>query len=921
MQILSVTLTNFKTHQDRHFQFQPGTNAICGENGAGKTSILEAIAWVLFNYKGNYVTSDLIRNGTGSAQAVVEFVSSRDGRTYQVHRSTSKGYAIYDPQLDERLSYSRIEDEIIPWLREHMGVAPNIDLGQLFANTIGVPQGTFTADFLKSSADRKKVFDTILKVEEYEKVFKELNGLRKYAEAQSAAIADRIAQYNETLEQWDELQQRQAQVQQELEHNEATLKALRIQLEQLETERQKRLAQQQQIQTIKTQLSTLTAQIQGQEQQKIRLDQAVQQAKEAVRICEANRVAYEGYQTATGKLQQLEQQIRKRQMLWNQREQYRQQMRDRDTDLTRLKLQLEQLATAEQNLTQLKPLIVQQEQLEQRLAEVSKALQQLQSIAVQAQATQQQIQQINRQLESLQTEIAQIQQLEAHIQQIPDLEKKRDRIQEQLSRVEAAKQFEAELHQLVSTGQERHDRYQTEAAAALATLKDLQSSMPLLAASPVQSIAAAIESGVEVTQEMLRSLYGILTDLSAQVSVPQLQQQLRSHQSDLAAAYQAKAKAAALPQKLEQQAALQQEILRLQQQLAQQQQQLQTETEQQRQQQAYTQQIQQLGNPKGRSQLLQQQLQQLQPIQQRYATLQAAIKDIQTQLHQVEQQITEFAELDALVDAEKQRQQQQHDGYLRYLQHEKAAQALPSVTQEIEQITGQIATLKAQQAELQTQYDQQIADFDAETLTQLEQTYSATRSQADQITGSVPQQQKLLHELNQQVAALKDTAAKRDQAEQERQKRDRTKRFITFARKTYKEAGPRITQLYLHTIAREADRLFRELLNRPNVSLDWTQDYEIVVQEGANTRRFMNLSGGEQMCAALAVRLALLKVLADLDIAFFDEPTTNMDRPRRDSLAEAIARIKTFRQIFVISHDDTFEKVTENVIFVERQIS
>ena len=32
---------------NRHYEFLPGTNAICGENGAGKTSILEAIAWVL----------------------------------------------------------------------------------------------------------------------------------------------------------------------------------------------------------------------------------------------------------------------------------------------------------------------------------------------------------------------------------------------------------------------------------------------------------------------------------------------------------------------------------------------------------------------------------------------------------------------------------------------------------------------------------------------------------------------------------------------------------------------------------------------------------------------------------------------------------------------------------------------------------
>jgi DNA repair protein SbcC/Rad50 len=73
------------------------------------------------------------------------------------------------------------------------------------------------------------------------------------------------------------------------------------------------------------------------------------------------------------------------------------------------------------------------------------------------------------------------------------------------------------------------------------------------------------------------------------------------------------------------------------------------------------------------------------------------------------------------------------------------------------------------------------------------------------------------------------------------------------------------------------------------------------------------------MCAALAVRLALLKVLADIDIAFFDEPTTNMDKPRRAGLAEAIARIKSFNQLFVISHDDTFEQVTETVITVTRE--
>jgi DNA repair protein SbcC/Rad50 len=62
-----------------------------------------------------------------------------------------------------------------------------------------------------------------------------------------------------------------------------------------------------------------------------------------------------------------------------------------------------------------------------------------------------------------------------------------------------------------------------------------------------------------------------------------------------------------------------------------------------------------------------------------------------------------------------------------------------------------------------------------------------------------------------------------------------------------------------------------------------------------------------------------LKVLADINIAFFDEPTTNMDQQRRQQLAEAIGNLKSLQQLIVISHDDTFESVTDHLIRVERQ--
>ena len=93
-----------------------------------------------------------------------------------------------------------------------------------------------------------------------------------------------------------------------------------------------------------------------------------------------------------------------------------------------------------------------------------------------------------------------------------------------------------------------------------------------------------------------------------------------------------------------------------------------------------------------------------------------------------------------------------------------------------------------------------------------------------------------------------------------------------------------------------------------------------MLEEGGYERSFTNLSGGEQMVAALAVRLALLKQLSNIRLAFFDEPTVNMDEERRRNLAQQIGQVRHFDQLFVISHDDTFEESVDHVVPVKREL-
>ncbi|WP_204139410.1 AAA family ATPase [Halomicronema sp. CCY15110] len=918
MQILSVTLKNFKTHQDKHFTFAPGTNAICGENGAGKTSILEAIAWTLFNYLGDYAKDDLIRNGSGSAEVTVEFISNQDGRTYTVQRHTNKGYTIFDPQLNERLPYTRIKDEVLPWLRDHLGVSPGTDLGELFARTVGVPQGTFTADFLQSAENRKAVFDKVLKVEEYKTVYKDLNSLRRLAEAKVAAVDAEIANYEEQLAGLAELQARHQQVSAEISASEAQIKTLEAQLATLQQERDALKKQADAVQQLQTQRQQVQAQLDGQQQAIALLTQSLNQAQAAAKICTEARPAYQAYQTAETALQSLSQQQVARQTRQKKQQQFQKTLDARAADLTRLKLQLEGFATAAQEVQQLAAPVQEQTKLEAQIQALQRQQTALAQVRGELHASEKQAQQQAQQVAQLQQELTHLQTLEAAVVTLPEMEQQRDRLQQQLSRIEAARQFKTELQQLVNRGQAAGDRHQAEVTVALATLADLLSHLPSTSAEAIAGLQSALESGVTVNRAMLADVATILADLATQTDARQLRSQLQDTKNRLTQLGQQQATLATRPEKQQQLTHLQAQQHQLTEHTQALQAQLGASDDLSTQLAALQTTLAQLEDPKGRTAVLQRSLTQQSTIQKRYDEMQLAQAGIQKQIDELTAELAQFADLDAAIATQNQAKQTHQAGYLQYLQNEQAAQNESRLTPEL--ATAQTVLTAQQQArdQLQTQLDQALANFDPQQAQQVDTTYQTVRSERDRLAGSLPSQQQMLQEFQRQLDTLKELAQKRDAALEERKQRDRLKRFINFARKAYKEAGPRITERYVQQISREGDRLFRELINRPNVALTWTRDYEILVQEGPNKRRFVNLSGGEQMCAALAVRLALLKVLADIDIAFFDEPTTNMDRPRRESLAEAIARIRSFNQLFVISHDDTFEKVTENVIVVER---
>ena len=921
MQILSITLKNFKSHRDRHFIFQLGTNAICGENGAGKTSILEAIAWTLFNYQGEYRKEDLIHNGEGSAQVTVSFVSSQDGRTYDVQRCTSKGYIIYDPQLDHRLPYTRIAEDVLPWLRQQMGVAPGTDLARLFANTIGVPQGTFTADFLLSAEKRKQVFDSILKVEEFKQVYTQLGSLKKYSEGLVDGLKREIEQYDEILAERESIQQERDRVLHQIDENEAILKTLDTKLATLQAEKDRLSAHAQQVQTLERELKQLQLEFDAKQRELGGQQTAVIQAQEAVQQCENHKSGYGAYLKAEEALKEFEKQGKKHRALLKQRDSQHKEQSAIQVTLAKLSSRLDALTRARQEIERLTPLVQQQTTLERQHAEAQEVLKHLKHCDVERRNLEQQINLYRGEWKNLAQDINRIQALAPDVARIADLEQQRDRLQSQLSRVEAAQQFEQELRRLVTDAGQQRDRLQADVQSAFVILNDLQISASHLPAESVEQVIATLETGMTLNTDVLNAVDSILSDLSSQISAPKIKTQLKSLKMQLDQSYRVQAETTTLEAKQTRQAEIQAEAEQFQTHIKTLTAELEKEPDATQHLAQLTESIHALDNPRGQCQIFEKDLAQQSDVEATYAQQQQNHTKIQEAIAQLDTELESFVDLDAQIEAERQCRQQHQVSYQTVLQNQAMATQLPTLEASLHVIQGDLQTLMQKREQLQTSFDQASQDYDPEAWTRVEKSYGETRSRADQIRGGLPEQQKRLKDYETRLRALDETAEKRDHTQADLKAKEKVKRFVNFARRVYKDAGPRITERYVLTVSREADRLFRELLNRQNVALTWTRDYEILVQEGSHQRRFINLSGGEQMCAALAVRLALLRVLADIDIAFFDEPTTNMDRSRRESLAEAIANIKSFRQLFVISHDDTFEQFTENLVLVEREPS
>ncbi len=101
-----------------------------------------------------------------------------------------------------------------------------------------------------------------------------------------------------------------------------------------------------------------------------------------------------------------------------------------------------------------------------------------------------------------------------------------------------------------------------------------------------------------------------------------------------------------------------------------------------------------------------------------------------------------------------------------------------------------------------------------------------------------------------------------------------------------------------------------------NVEVVMSDTYELKVTTDNGVLQFEQLSDGQKVLTAVAVRLAIIECVATTSsVVFLDEPTINLDLYHRESLAKNIKNTG-FNQMFIVTHDDSFNPFVDNVVLL-----
>jgi DNA repair protein SbcC/Rad50 len=244
---LQLTLKNFLSYREASVDFSGlHTACICGANGAGKSSLLEAITWSIWGKSRAASEEDAISNGAIDMR--VDFTFQLHGDIYRVIRSRQRsGPGTLELQVMADRDFKSLTQKGIKETQKLIDQYLKIDY-DTFTNSAYLRQGKADEFMMKKPSERKQILADLLKLDQYEVLSDQAKKVAAAYKAQVTAIEQQCERDLERITAIPTLTTAMATAQEQIDLLQTAENTDRQLLETLKTTAQQRTTYQQQIQ-------------------------------------------------------------------------------------------------------------------------------------------------------------------------------------------------------------------------------------------------------------------------------------------------------------------------------------------------------------------------------------------------------------------------------------------------------------------------------------------------------------------------------------------------------------------------------------------------------------------------------------------------------------------------------------------------
>ncbi|UCH42613.1 MAG: SMC family ATPase, partial [Dehalococcoidales bacterium] len=222
---LKLAIRNFMPYRDNvpplHFD-GIHTASICGDNGNGKSALIDAMTWALWGEARGKSDDDLIHLGQTEMEVELEFAAGQ--QVYRVIRKHSKpkrqrssGQTILEFQISSGDGFRSISDSSIRKTQQAINKVLHIDY-PTFINSALLLQGRDNEFTVANPAKRKQVLADILALSLYDELEEQAKELAKEQEGEKSLLENTLADIGQELAMKQDYEEELRQAQKELSH-------------------------------------------------------------------------------------------------------------------------------------------------------------------------------------------------------------------------------------------------------------------------------------------------------------------------------------------------------------------------------------------------------------------------------------------------------------------------------------------------------------------------------------------------------------------------------------------------------------------------------------------------------------------------------------------------------------------------------